>query len=125
MTRHVRYEWLALQPGEQPATASLLDTTQLPADARLIAIKAEQHYVRIWSDQGTDFIRHRFSDLVDTLKHHEGVQTHRSWWVNLNCVQERQQSGRKLELVVNDDLSVPVSASFKNTVLEQLGDRLD
>jgi hypothetical protein len=105
-------------PGETIlATAQLIAGTKLPADARLMAIKAEQHYIHIWSDQGNDMVRYRFSDLADTLRNCHGTQVHRSWWVNTDFVQSHQQNGRKLDLIINDDLMVPVSLSYKNAVL--------
>ncbi len=105
------------------ATAQLIDGTKLPANARLIAIKAEQHYIKIWSDQGTDLVRYRFRDLAKTLHDCEGNQVHRSWWVNLNDVQSYQHEGRKLELTIDTDLTVPVSLSYKNSVLAILNSK--
>ena len=40
------------------------------------AIKAEQHYIQIWSDQGSDLVRFKFSDLPVTLADCNGVQVH-------------------------------------------------
>jgi hypothetical protein len=99
------------------ATAALIEGTKLPRDAVLLAIRAEQHYIQIWSDQGNDLVRFRFRDLADTLANCNGAQVHRSWWVNIEKVHSCKQSGRKLELVINDELSVPVSLSYKNAVL--------
>jgi hypothetical protein len=102
------------------ATAYLIEGTRLPANAKLIAIKAEQHYIKIWSDQGSDLVRYRFRDLAENLRGYKGSQVHRSWWVNLDEVQSCRQSGRKLELLVGADLIVPVSLSYKNAVLASL-----
>lgn len=102
------------------ATAKLIEGTRLPANARLMAIKAEQHYIQVWSDQGTDLVRYRFRDLAGTLRGCNGTQVHRSWWVNLDDVQSCRQAGRKIELVISDDLVVPVSLSYKNAVLAAL-----
>ena len=99
------------------ATAGLIEGTRLPASARLIAIKAEQHYIQIWSDQGNDLVRYRFRDLADTLRGYRGTQVHRSWWVNLDEVKSFRQAGRKTELFINPKLIVPVSLSYKNAVL--------
>jgi hypothetical protein len=103
-----------------PATAQLIAGARLPPDARLIAIKAEQHYIKIWSDQGTDLVRYRFRDIAETLANCEGAQVHRSWWVSLDQVQSYRQAGRKLELIIEPDLTVPVSLSYKNAVLARL-----
>jgi len=102
------------------ATAALIEGTKLPADAVLLAIKAEQHYIQIWSDQGKDLVRYRFRDLADTLDKCNGAQVHRSWWVNVDQVRSFEPAGRKLKLIMNDELSVPVSLSYKNAVLALL-----
>ena len=104
------------------ATAGLLPDTKLPADAILIAIKAEQHYIHIWTDQGTDMVRFRFKDLDSTLAACNGGKVHRSWWINFEQVRTVNNDGRKLELVMNGDanLVIPVSTSFKNSTLEKL-----
>ena len=112
--------------GAQPqrkATASLITNTQLADHAELLAIKAEQHYIQIWSDRGTDMVRYRFRDIPAALAECNGVQVHRSWWVNLDQVQSHRQSGRALELVINDDLIIPVSLSYRNSVLDALAKR--
>jgi len=104
------------------ANAGLLRDTKLPADAILIAIKAEQHYIHIWTDKGTDMIRFRFKDLDSTLAHCNGGKVHRSWWINFDQVSAVNDDGRKLELIMNDDanLAIPVSTSFKNSTLEKM-----
>jgi len=102
------------------ATAGLIEGCSLPDDAILLAIKAEQHYIQIWSDKGKDLVRYRFKDIPELLADYNGAQCHRSWWVNLELVREHEIHGRKLELVLTDKLSVPVSLSYKNAVLKAL-----
>ncbi|MEJ2138728.1 MAG: LytTR family DNA-binding domain-containing protein [Gammaproteobacteria bacterium] len=102
------------------ATAALVEGSKLRDDARLIAVKAEQHYIKIWSDQGTDLVRYRFKDLLNTLKGYNGSQVHRSWWIDLDNVKSWRKAGRKIELLVDDTLKVPVSLSHKDTVIKTL-----
>jgi hypothetical protein len=113
-----RAEW---QPPAQQATAVLIDGTRLPPNAILLGIKAEQHYIKIWSDQGNDLVRYRFKDLEAILEPCNGLQVHRSWWVNLDKVQKIYSNGRRLELFIRDDLVVPVSAAYRNVVQKRLG----
>jgi len=108
----------------QKAVAGLIDGTQLRADAVLLGIKAEQHYIKIWSDQGTDLVRYRFKDLENVLAPCNCLQVHRSWWVNLDQVGRYRNTGRKLDLIINDQLAVPVSNSYKKVVFARLGKRL-
>jgi hypothetical protein len=111
---------VAPRTARQRATARLLGASKLPDDAELLAIKAEQHYIQVWSDRGTDLIRYRFKDLANTLADCNGGQVHRSWWVNFDRVQSCQSAGRKTELTLRDGLKVPVSLAYKNTVIERL-----
>lgn len=107
------------------ATAALIEGTSLPADAELIAIKAEQHYIQIWSDQGKDLVRYRFRDLAEALAECDGDQVHRSWWVNYGRVSSASKSGRSIELLLDNKLSVPVSLANRNTVAKALEGKVD
>ena len=99
-----------------PATAALIEGTKLAGDAELLAIKAEQHYIHIWSDQGTDLVRYRFKDIPETLQSCNGAQVHRSWWVNLDKVRSFEQKGRKLELNLGDKLTEHKLARIIDTI---------
>jgi hypothetical protein len=114
----------AFRPSAQrKATAGLIGNTRLAGESELLAIKAEQHYIQIWSEDGTDMVRYRFKDIPAMLADCNGAQVHRSWWVNFDRVRRHRQNGRTLELIVTDDLVVPVSVSFRNSVLDALADR--
>ena len=102
------------EPLQASPVAALLHDTLLPPNAVLLAVKAEQHYIRVWSDMGNDFIRYRFRDIVNLLEPHNGLRVHRSWWVNIDRVQSFNNSNGML--IINDDLSVPVSLSNRRTV---------
>ena len=109
-----------IAPAWSPALAGMIEGTKLPADAELIAIKAEQHYIQIWSRQGKDLVRFRFKDLNKVLDDTSGMQVHRSWWANLNCTEETHIDGRKFELLMAGGVTVPVSLAYKSAVLNQL-----
>ncbi len=104
--------------------AALIDGSRLPADAEILAIKAEQHYIRIWSDQGKDLVRFRFKDVPAVLADTSGDQVHRSWWANLGRVETVSKAGRSIELCLPGDIHVPVSLAYRNTVLRELGEEI-
>jgi hypothetical protein len=103
-----------------------LARSALPGDAEIMAIKAEEHYIKVWSTAGTDLVRYRFGDAVadadaDSLP---GDQVHRSWWVRWDAVTGVQRRGRALELSLGDDgPRVPVSRAHMALVRRQLGER--
>lgn len=100
---------------------TFLVNSRLPNDAQVLAIKAEEHYIRLWTDLGTDMQRYRFKDAVNEMSGEEGLQVHRSWWVYLPSVKKMQAKGRKTELVIAEqDLTVPVSLSYKQPLVRAL-----
>ena len=55
--------------------------------ARLIAIEAEDHYVRVHTDQGSELLPMRLSEAVEELSRAHGYRIHRSWWVAADSVE--------------------------------------
>ena len=106
---------------QQNHIPSFMLESRLAPDSSVIAIKAEEHYIRVWSDSGTDLLRHRFKDAVHEMQDAGGLQVHRSWWVRLSSVSEFRMKGRKMELYIEaQDLTVPVSLSYKQALLHAL-----
>ncbi len=106
------------------AVPSFLLNSRLPETACVYAIKAEEHYIRIWTEGGTDLLRHRFKDAVNEMRYAGGLQVHRSWWVRLSAVAEFRAKGRAMELTIDAlDLQVPVSLSYKQALLNALEER--
>lgn len=114
-------------PPDSPARVKPLvddiEGSRLPAGAELFALKADQHYVHIWSSEGTDMVRGRFGDLLERLNGSEGGQVHRSWWVNFSRVNSVNHKGPRFELQVEGGMTVPVSVAYRNQVREQLETR--
>ena len=103
-------------PVEQP-TSKLLG--RLPAsyrNAELYAVSSEDHYLRIYTNVGEELILMRLSDALRELEHVSGIQTHRSWWVALDAVEERKRSNGKQTLLLKSGISVPVSRTFDKAV---------
>lgn len=64
-----------------PEVLPFVAASHLPADAEVWAVKAEEHYIKLWSDQGVDLVRYRFRDAIKDLANRDGTQVHRSWWM--------------------------------------------
>ena len=80
----------------------------------IAAVRAEDHYVRVYAADGSNFIlTARFRDTVEALKHFNGCQTHRSWWVNLAYVASVNHDRRDPVLELSNGLAVPVGQSYK------------
>ena len=76
--------------------------------ATLYAVQAEDHYLRIHTDRGSDLILMRLSDALDELEGLEGAQTHRSWWVARAGIERIERQGReaRIRLVTGEDVPV-------------------
>jgi hypothetical protein len=101
-------------------TPGFMKGSRLGSDASVFAIKAEEHYIRIWSTEGTDLVRYRFADAVTEVAGRNGGQIHRSWWIDLDHAASWRNRGRALEITLRNGLQVPVSLAYKAQVLGRL-----
>jgi DNA-binding LytR/AlgR family response regulator len=79
--------------------------------AEIHAVEAEDHYLRVHTDRGSDLILLRLGDAVSELEGVEGARTHRSWWVARAAVLEIDKGDGRAVLTVKGGLKVPVSRS--------------
>ena len=77
--------------------------------AEILAVSAEDHYLRVHTDRGSDLILLRLSDAMAELSGLEGEQTHRSWWVARAAVKAVRRTDGRAELTLIDGQKVPVS----------------
>lgn len=80
--------------------------------ARLIAVQAEDHYLRLHTAQGSDLILMRLSDALAELEGLEGAQTHRSWWVARDAVVSVARGDGRATLTLDRGLTAPVSRRY-------------
>ena len=82
--------------------------------AEIYAVSAEDHYLRIHTDRGSDLILMRLADAVGELDGLEGAQTHRSWWVAKSAVTgaERGDDGRAGVHADKNGVKAPVSRTY-------------
>ena len=90
----------------------------LPIDKRgeLLCLEMADHYVKVYTDKGHHLLLMRFKDALTALDNYDGLQTHRSWWVARNAVVKVQKEQRKLQLVLSNDVIVPVSKTYVERV---------
>lgn len=77
--------------------------------ARLIAVEAHDHYLRVHTDAGRELLTLRFTDALAELAGAHGFQTHRSWWVAGEAIQSSHWRRGAGELRLSGDLTAPVS----------------
>lgn len=102
-----------------PGPARFLD--RLPPrlrGARLIAVEAEDHYLRLHTDRGSDLILMRLSDALAELEGVEGAQTHRSWWVARDAVVGVERGDGRARLTLEGGIAAPVSRRYARALRE-------
>lgn len=55
--------------------------------ATLIALQAEDHYVRVHTDSGSELVPMRFAEAMEELSQAYGYRLHRSWWVAAEAIE--------------------------------------
>lgn len=103
-----------VEPVVVPSTAEpefLNKTVGIKAE-EVIALGAEEHYVRVYSEARTELVHYRFSDAANEMPADYGTRVHRSWWVADRYVTAARRKTRRWELSLNGGLQVPVSDSF-------------
>lgn len=89
--------------------------TRLPprlARARLVAVEAEDHYLRIRTEAGSALVLMRLGDALEALSEQDGFRTHRSWWVARASVEAVRWKGGRGALTLSDGSSAPVSRTY-------------
>lgn len=84
--------------------------------ARLIAIEAEDHYVRIHTDAGSALLLMRLSDACAMVADVAGRQVHRSWWVASDAITARRVVDGRMWLALAGSLEVPVSRRIQRAM---------
>ena len=81
--------------------------------ARLLALQAEDHYLRAHTDAGSALILLRMSDAISELAGVDGKRVHRSWWVARAAVVGTVNNNGRAMLHLAGGLQVPVSRSSR------------
>jgi hypothetical protein len=104
----------APEPTEPPADPTAAFRKRLSAKRRgaaLLAVEAEDHYLRVHTDAGDELIAARFGDAMAELACAPGFRTHRSWWVAAEAIEDVRWKKGRGEARVKGGLTVPISRS--------------
>lgn len=82
------------------------------AGAALFAIEAEDHYLRIHTDQGSEMVLMRFRDALGALAGSPGAQVHRGFWVAERGVARIERRGAFWRVVLRSGQIIPVSRRY-------------
>lgn len=86
--------------------------------ARLIAVEAEDHYLRVHTDAGDELVTARFADALTELAQAHGFRVHRSWWVAGDAIETVRWRRGGGEARLHGGLTVPVSRTYAPALKE-------
>lgn len=111
---------LAAAPPEVPAFLQRFDP---PVEGPLLAVQAQEHYVRVITPAGAHCTLYRFGDALRELEGLCGLQVHRSFWVADAGVAALRNDRRGLRIVLSNGEQVPVSARHSDLVQRRFAAR--
>ncbi|ARN72928.1 hypothetical protein BST96_01690 [Oceanicoccus sagamiensis] len=104
----------------EPGFVKLLSSNN---QGELQAVHAQEHFIKVWTDAGSELIRFKFGTAMMELECHQGMQVHRSYWVADAAVKQVKKAGSKYLIVLNNDEVIPVSQSYLRQVRERYTDK--
>jgi hypothetical protein len=103
---------IATVEAQEVKTPTFLARIKPELGSTVLALAAEQHYLRVYTPLGNDLILYRFADAVREMGA-RGAQVHRSYWVAKDASALTEQDGTKTQIVLKNGLKVPVSRTYK------------
>ncbi len=85
----------------------------------VIAIRSEEHYVRVLTATGSELVYGRLADAIEQMPDSLGSQVHRSWWVADRAVESAWRGARRYRLKLTDGTTVPISDRFQPLARER------
>jgi LytTr DNA-binding domain len=98
------------------SAAPLLERLPERLGTFVVALEAEDHYVRVHTDRGSTLVLARLGDAIDELGAVAGMRVHRSYWVRREAVKRVSVQGKGWLLKLSNGIEVPVSQSYKAVV---------
>jgi LytTr DNA-binding domain len=77
--------------------------------ARILAVQADDHYLRIHTDRGATLIHLAIGEAEQLLAAEDGIRTHRSYWVARSAVASVVRKSGRMSLELKDGASAPVA----------------
>lgn len=111
------------EPALSPDEAEFWSQVPSALGHDLVALSAEQHYVRVFTTRGDTLILFAFRRAVAAAGRFDGVQIHRSHWVRLAQVVEVSGTSRDLRCRLSNGEVLPVSRGNVAHLREKLESR--
>lgn len=105
----------ANEPAQRPEGIVLPEFLQRTACGEIqevLALQAEDHFVRVFTQAGSELVHFRFGDAIAQMPDELGLQVHRSWWVAERAVRSAKRGARRWQVTIGTDTLVPISDSY-------------
>jgi hypothetical protein len=108
---------------EQPLVSPLLSRLPRSLGLNILAVKSEDHYLRVFTERGDALILYKLSTAMEELERHgyAGLQVHRSYWVRSQAIVALVADDRKLVARLSTGQVVPVSQTYRESVRRAVG----
>lgn len=80
-----------------------------PGFGPVLALKGEDHYVRIIGEGREELVLIRMRDAIERLRDADGLRVHRSWWVAKDAVAAVRRDGRTAAITLRSGHEAPVA----------------
>lgn len=97
-------------PPEYPP--DLLTRLPVPLRRDILALEADDHYVRVHTLHGSALILMRLADAAALIDPRLGLRVHRSWWVAKDAVRALERTPGRAIVRLVDDTEVPISRTY-------------
>jgi len=94
------------------------------AGQTLLAIEADEHYVRLHTDAGSKHVLYRFRDALKDVEDLAGLRIHRSWWIAEDAMEDLEQTASGFGFKLKSGLIAPVSQTYRRDVQKVIDARL-
>lgn len=94
---------------KRPALLQRLE--KFPHAKRVLSLSAQDHYVEVTTDIGTELCLLRLNDAIVEVEPEEGFQIHRSHWVAKSAVEKLENKGGISQVKLADGRTLNVSQS--------------
>ncbi len=121
--------WLLVERHREPGTNTseiqvdmtpeFLSRTHGIKTGDVLALKAEEHYVLIYTADSNELIHYKFGTAIAQMPEAAGLQVHRSWWIADAHVANASRGSRRWQLTLTNGIDVPVSDGFVKVARER------
>lgn len=103
----------------------LLERLSIAGKTEILALKAEDHYTRVYTTDREHLIYVMFKEAIREMDNRQGLQVHRSYWVCSDAIEAYIEKGHKANVRLKNGQNIPVSRSFRQAIKTSLKPQLE